>query len=128
MNKKRLHAICSELPGTIHDYQPVWEADRYHICGKMFALIGSDTKRKQIITLKCDPYRAEELRETYEGIIPGYHMNKTHWNSIYLDSNVPDHVMEALIQHSHQLVLKNLPKKVQIEIESRSGGGESLRD
>lgn len=77
MEKVALQSFCLTLPGTTHDYQ----ADRYHVGRKMFAMMGGDSQRKPIITLKCDPTRAEELRETYQGIVPGYHMNKTHWNS-----------------------------------------------
>lgn len=79
--------------------------------GKMFAMMGGDATRKPIITLKCEPSRAEELRETYEGIIPGYYMNKTHWNSIYMDANISEDLLENLIQHSYDLVFAKLTKK-----------------
>jgi predicted DNA-binding protein (MmcQ/YjbR family) len=81
--------------------------------------MSGDSERKPIITLKCDPNRAEELRENYEGIIPGYHMNKTHWNSIYFDSNLPNDFLENLILHSYHLVFEKLTKKAQIQIISR---------
>ncbi|MFY4776646.1 MmcQ/YjbR family DNA-binding protein [Metabacillus sp. RGM 3146] len=119
MDKDKLHLTCISLTGTAHDYQPDWQADRYHIGGKMFAMIGGDSKGKPIITLKCNPVRAEELREMYESIIPGYYMNKTHWNSLYLDSSLPYDLVENLIQHSYQLVLEKLPKKIQREIVSK---------
>ncbi|KZZ83483.1 MmcQ/YjbR family DNA-binding protein [Bacillus sp. SJS] len=118
MNKDHLDALCKARKGAFHDYQPDWQADRYHVGGKMFAMLGSDAKGKPIITLKCDPVRAEELREEYEGIIPGYYMNKTHWNSIYLDASLPNDFAESLIEHSYQLVFDKLPKKVQREIVS----------
>lgn len=105
--------------GTTHDYQVDWQADRYHVGGKMFAIIGRDSKGKLILTLKCEPFRAEELRETYEGIIPGYHMNKTHWNSIYFDSNLPNDLLEILIRHSYNLVFEKLTKKIQKAIISK---------
>lgn len=118
MDKGKLHAVCLSLTGVTHDYQPAWHADRYHIGGKMFALIGGDSKGQPILTLKCNPVRAEELREMSEGIIPGYHMNKTHWNSIYLDSPLSYDLVENLIQHSYQLVFNKLPKKMQKELVS----------
>ncbi|MBP3040948.1 MmcQ/YjbR family DNA-binding protein [Bacillaceae bacterium Marseille-Q3522] len=116
MDKHTLESYCEKQPGAIHDYQVDWQADRYLVGGKMFAMIGGDGKGNAILTLKCDPDRAEELRETYEGIIPGYYMNKTHWNSIYLDALIPDDLWEKLIIHSYTLVLQKLPKKVQREI------------
>lgn len=78
----------------------------------MFAMIGGDSEGKPIITLKCEPKRAEELRDTF----PGYYMNKTHWNSIYLYSNLPTNLIENLIRHSYDLVFEKLTKKVQKEI------------
>lgn len=113
MKKETLQAFCLSLQGAIHDYQPEWQADRYHIGGKMFAMMGGDVDRKPVITLKCDPQRAEELREMHEGIIPGYYMNKTHWNSIYLDADIPSSFVEELIEHSYQLVFHILTKKAQ---------------
>ncbi|MCY7450974.1 MmcQ/YjbR family DNA-binding protein [Bacillus altitudinis] len=113
MKKETLQAFCLSLQGATHDYQPEWQADRYHIGGKMFAMMGGDVDRKPVITLKCDPQRAEELREIHEGIIPGYYMNKTHWNSIYLDADIPSSFVEELIEHSYQLVFHKLTKKAQ---------------
>ncbi|MEK4425480.1 MmcQ/YjbR family DNA-binding protein [Solibacillus sp. FSL K6-1523] len=119
MEKSKLQSFCLTLPGTTHDYQVDWQADRYHVGGKMFAMMGGDVERKPIITLKCDPARAEELRETYPGIIPGYYMNKTHWNSIYFDSDLSNELIENLILHSYQLVFEKLTKKVQNEIDPK---------
>ncbi|WP_445506244.1 MmcQ/YjbR family DNA-binding protein [Niallia sp. 03190] len=116
MDKPTLEVYCLKQTGASHDYQVDWKADRYHVGGKMFAMIGGDSQGKPIITLKCDPARAEELREIYEEIIPGYYMNKTHWNSIYLDSTIPDELWELLIAHSYTLVFEKLPKKLQREI------------
>lgn len=113
MKKETLQAFCLSLQGATHDYQPEWQADRYHIGRKMFAMMGGDVDRKPVITLKCDPQRAEELREMHEGIIPGYYMNKTHWNSIYLDADIPSSFVEELIEHSYQLVFHKLTKKAQ---------------
>lgn len=71
--------------------------------GKMFALIqeGSDPLR---VSLKCDPQLAELLRAKYETVLPGYHLNKTHWNTIICSGRVPRDELEDLIRHSHELV------------------------
>ncbi|MFJ6207388.1 MmcQ/YjbR family DNA-binding protein [Lysinibacillus sp. NPDC092081] len=117
MNKETIHAYCLKLHGTTFDYKEEWQADRYHIGGKMYGMMGGDGAGRPVLTLKCEPNRAEELREAYEGIIPGYYMNKTHWNSIYMDANdVPIDLVENLINHSYELVFGKLTKKAQLEI------------
>ncbi|MFP3388375.1 MmcQ/YjbR family DNA-binding protein [Brevibacillus sp. SIMBA_040] len=118
MDKQTVDALCRKQKEATHDYQVDWEADRYHIGGKMFAMLGADSNGVPILTLKCDPARADELREIYEGIVPGYHMNKTHWNSLYFDTDIPEELWEKLIEHSYTLVLQKLPKRVQQEIVS----------
>lgn len=116
MDKQTLQSLCLKLTGATHDYKPEWDADRYLVGGKMFALIGADAHGKPLISLKCDPFFAEELRENYEGVVPGYYLNKTHWNSIYFDANLPEELWERLIVHSYELVFQSLSKKVQKEI------------
>ena len=117
MDKQTVDALCRKQMGSTHDYQVDWEADRYHIGGKMFAMLGADSKGVSILTLKCDPARADELREIYEGIVPGYHMNKTHWNSVAVDGLKRDLIFK-LIDHSYDLVFKSLTKKVQSTINN----------
>ncbi|MGE7919610.1 MmcQ/YjbR family DNA-binding protein [Viridibacillus sp. NPDC093762] len=119
MDKEKLQELCELLPGITHDYQEDWQAERYHIGGKMFAMLGGDAERKPIITLKCEPNRAVELRETYKSIVPGYYMNKTHWNSLYLESDLSVDIFENLIVHSYNLVFEKLTKKVQKEIVAK---------
>ena len=89
----------------------------FKVMGKMFALIGLESVPLNI-NLKCDPDRAIELREEYDGLITGaYHMNKTHWNSVQVEKLPPDLVRE-LIDHSYQLVVQGLPRKLQSELKS----------
>jgi predicted DNA-binding protein (MmcQ/YjbR family) len=85
----------------------------FKVAGKMFALTDVDTF--DFINLKCDPERAVELRDQYEGVTPGYHMNKKLWNSVYLRSDVPDHLIEELIDHSYELIVASLTKKAKQE-------------
>jgi predicted DNA-binding protein (MmcQ/YjbR family) len=82
----------------------------FKVCNKMFALC--DIQTFESINLKCDPEYAVELRERYEGITPGYHMNKVHWNTVALDGTVPWKLVMELIDHSYVLVVNSLPKKV----------------
>ena len=82
--------------------------------GKMFALVPLERLPPQA-NLKCDPERAIELREAYDGIItPGYHMSKVHWNTLFYES-LPDSFTRELIDHSYDLVVEKLPKKTKIE-------------
>jgi predicted DNA-binding protein (MmcQ/YjbR family) len=89
----------------------------FKVAGKMFALI--DIDEAESINLKCDPERAVELREQYGGIIPGYHMNKKHWNTVSLNGSIDIRFVYELIDHSYDLVYQSLPKKLRNELENR---------
>jgi len=83
----------------------------FKVLGKMFALSGLE-HQPPTVNLKCDPERAVELREEYDGrIISGFHMSKKHWNTIEILS-VPMDLLEELIDHSYDLVVKGMPKKL----------------
>jgi predicted DNA-binding protein (MmcQ/YjbR family) len=81
----------------------------FKVGGKMFALC--DIESFEGANLKCDPERAVELREQYNGITGGYHMSKKHWNTVEAASDVPDALFIQLIDHSYELVKSSLPKK-----------------
>jgi predicted DNA-binding protein (MmcQ/YjbR family) len=85
----------------------------FKVFGKMFALMDVDVFDS--LNLKCDPEKAIELRETYQGVQPGYHMNKKHWNTVLLNEDVSDKLLLELIDHSYELVYASLPKKVRYE-------------
>ena len=103
--------------GVTKDLQEEWNWIRYHIGGKMFAAICRDDDDKPYyITLKLDPLEGDYLRKTYEDIIPGYYMNKTHWNSVKADGEVPDDVLKDMLDKAYQIVFESLTKKKQKEI------------
>lgn len=81
----------------------------YKVGGKVFALTVPDQFPARM-NLKCDPDSSVALREEYDGIVPGFHMNKKHWNTVYLDGSVPGKLVKELIDHSYELVVKSLPK------------------
>ncbi|TAH27694.1 MAG: MmcQ/YjbR family DNA-binding protein [Cytophagales bacterium] len=83
---------------------------------KVFSLSGIDSF--DFINLKCDPEKAIELRNTFNAVKPGYHMNKKHWNTIYLHQDVNNALIYQLIDHSYELVFKSLTKKEQQTISS----------
>ncbi len=90
----------------------------YKVMGKMFSLSGIENF--EYINLKCDPDRAIDLRERHEDVRPGYHMNKKLWNSVYINGDVEDKIVLELIDHSYDLVVKSLTKKLQAELEGMS--------
>ena len=103
--------------GVTRDLQKDWNWMRYQIGGKMFAAICMDWNGKPYyITLKLEPLEGDFLRRQYEDIIPGYYMNKTHWNSVKADGNVPDDLLKDLLDKSYRIVLGGLSKKKQKEI------------
>lgn len=103
--------------GVTKDLQKDWNWVRYHIGGKMFAAVclGADNE-PYYITLKLEPMEGDFLRSQYEDIIPGYYMNKVHWNSIRPDGAVPDDLLKDMLDKSYQLVLGGFSKKKQKEI------------
>jgi predicted DNA-binding protein (MmcQ/YjbR family) len=86
------------------------EALVYKVGGKMFALLTVEEIPVRM-NLKCDPERALDLRDRHEGIIPGYHMNKKHWNTLVLDQTLSADLIRELIDHSYSLVFAALPQK-----------------
>ena len=103
--------------GVTKDFQTDWNWIRYHIGGKMFAAVCLDEKNEpRYITLKLEPLEGELLRKQYEDIIPGYYMNKVHWNSVEADGNVPDELLKDMLDKSYNLVLAGFSKKKQREI------------
>ena len=107
-----------EKPGVTKDLQAEWNWIRYKIGEKMFAAICLDdaTGKAVYITLKLTPEEGEFLRQQYADIIPGYYMNKVHWNSIKADGAVPDDLLRELLEKSYRLVLGGFSKKKQREI------------
>jgi predicted DNA-binding protein (MmcQ/YjbR family) len=86
------------------------------LVGKMFAMQGTDKSGKPIITLKIEPSYGVELRKEHKEIVPGYYMNKLHWNSVRLDGDVPDDLLREMIDESYQILLNSLPKKLQKDL------------
>ena len=82
----------------------------FKVAGKMFALASLDEVPARV-NLKCDPDLALELRDRYEQVRPGYHMNKKHWNTIDIETGIPDVEIRKMIDHSYDLVAKKLKKR-----------------
>ena len=121
-----LEQILCAQPGATHDYKPEWGWDRYLVGGKMFAATCLPDMKHGIygghplLSIKCDPLRAQALQEQFEDIHPGFYMDKTHWISIFLDGSVPDDIVYDLCSSAYQLVFSKLTRRLQSQILSQS--------
>lgn len=116
MNVEEYREYCISKKGVTESF-PFDEVTLvFKVMGKMFALCGLDHVPLRI-NLKCDPERAIALREEHDGIIEGWHMSKKHWNTVYLDKIYKD-LTKELIDHSYDLVVSKLTKKVKAELET----------
>lgn len=119
MNIEEIREYCIAKKGVTESF-PFDEVTLvFKVMNKMFALVGLDAV-PPFINLKCDPERAIELREHYEDIQPGYHMNKQLWNSVYFSAGLPRNLVLELIDHSYELIIESLPKKLRKEWEELS--------
>ena len=110
------------MAGVTKDLQADWNWIRYQIGGKMFAAVCLNQENKPYyITLKLEPSEGDFLRNQYSDILPGYYMNKIHWNSIKPDGNVPDDLLKDMLTRSYKLVLKSFSQKKQKELLGLSG-------
>lgn len=83
----------------------------YKAGGKVFLLVGLNNEELRF-NVKCDPDKAIELREQFSCVLPGYHMNKKHWNTIVVDGSVSSKQLKEWIDHSYNLIIDSLPKKI----------------
>lgn len=110
MTVEAVRAHCLSFPGTEETLPFGPEVIVYKVAGKMFALLIPEDVPPRL-NLKCDPERALELRDRYEAVLPGYHMNKRHWNTVLLDGRLPSALVRELIGHSRALVVAGLPRQ-----------------
>lgn len=80
----------------------------YKVCHKMFATLAQESGVARV-NLKCDPEEAVALRAKYPAVQPGHHMNKKHWNTVFLDNTIPGNEIQQMIDNSYELVINNLP-------------------
>lgn len=105
MNHKTVEEYLLSMPNAKLDYPFGEDVAVYKVKDKMFALV-PEGKEPVRISLKCDPVLAETLREKYETVLPGYHLNKKHWNTIILSGQIPWEDIQGFIRHSYDLVSK----------------------
>ncbi len=114
MNIEEYRNYCIAKLGVTEEFPFNETALVFKVVGKMFALI--NVEEFEIISLKCDPERGDQLREQYSGINYAYHFNKKHWIGVNTDGSVPDKLMYELIDHSYDLVVDKLTKKLKYEL------------
>ena len=103
MDHKKVEKYILSMPGAKLDYPFGEDVAVYKVKDKMFALI-QEKKEPVRLSLKCDPLLAETLRQKYESVLPGYHLNKKHWNTIILSGQLEWPEVQDLIRHSYNLV------------------------
>jgi predicted DNA-binding protein (MmcQ/YjbR family) len=109
MNPAELRDHCLSLTGAEETFPFGALTSVFKVCGKMFALsqLGADSLR---VSVKCDPALAEALRQTHPAVIPGYHLNKRHWNTVILDGSLADETIRDMIEDSYDIVVAKLPR------------------
>jgi predicted DNA-binding protein (MmcQ/YjbR family) len=120
MNLETYYEYCLSKKGVTEHLPFDEDTLVFKVGGKMFALssLSQWEKGQPSVNLKCDPERAEELRAEYDDIQPGFHMSKTHWNTIAVNKLVSDNLIRELIDCSYGLVFRSLTKKMQSELYS----------
>jgi predicted DNA-binding protein (MmcQ/YjbR family) len=114
LNIEELRDYCLQKPGVTEGFPFGEDTLVFKVGGKIFLIIGLQEGDR--FNVKCDPELAAELRERYNEVKPGFHMNKTHWNTVYMDGNLTGKQLREMIDHSCELITKSLPKKLQAEI------------
>lgn len=125
MDLDRVKTYLLSKPNAEEDFPFGDQAAVFKINNKMFALCFSQKQSvkegKDRVNLKCDPEQAFILRDIFDAVIPGYHMNKKHWNTVILNGSIPQGEIERMIDHSYTLVVKGLPKGQRLALEIEFG-------
>ncbi|OQQ16283.1 DNA-binding protein [Streptomyces sp. M41(2017)] len=117
MTPRQLRAFCLSFNASVEDFPFTPETSVFKVLGKLFALTNLDA-RPLTVNLKCDPQDALRLREQHPGlIIPGYHMNKRHWNTVTVDGELPDRLVRELVEDSYDLVVAGLPRAERLRLD-----------
>lgn len=116
MNVGDIREYCLLKKGVTEEFPFDEETLVFKVMGKIFLLTNIHDPEISV-NLKCDPEMAVELREKYESVRPGYHMNKKHWNTVYYTGEFSDKEFYGMIDHSYGEVIKSLTKKLRAELE-----------
>ncbi|MGW3626091.1 MmcQ/YjbR family DNA-binding protein [Streptomyces sp. NPDC000880] len=115
MKAQELRAFCLEFNDAAEEFPFGPETSVFKVAGKLFALSALDEK-PLTVNLKCEPELAVQLRADHPAVVPGYHMNKRHWNTVTV-GELPDRMVRELIEDSYDLVVAGLPKAVRLRLD-----------
>jgi predicted DNA-binding protein (MmcQ/YjbR family) len=118
MDIELLRDYCLSKPAIEETFPFGPETLVYKVGGKMFLLCSMDAEQLQF-NVKCDPEKVIELRERYDCVQPGYHMNKKHWNTIVVDGTVSDNLLKEWIDDSYNLIVESLPVKTREQLKGK---------
>ncbi len=121
MTRDRVRAYLLGKPEALEDYPFGPEVAVMKIRGKMFATLADNREGLTSMNLKCDPHEALMLRDIFDAVKPGYHMNKRHWNTVVLDGSIPRGEIERMIDSSYALVVRGLPRAQRRALEASWG-------
>jgi len=114
---EELRTFCLSFNATVEDFPFNPDTSVFKVLGKLFALTNLGA-RPLTVNLKCDPDDAVRLRGEYPGlIVPGYHMNKRHWNTVTVDGELPDSMVRELVEDSYDLVVAGLPRADRLRLD-----------
>lgn len=120
MDYLQVKQYCLAKPEAREDYPFGPDVLVFKVKDKLFAILGEE-KGVARVNLKCDPEEALILRDIFAAVIPGYHMNKRHWNTVILDDSIPQGEIERMIDRSYGLVVKSLKKTERTSLEMAYG-------
>ncbi|QDQ11487.1 MmcQ/YjbR family DNA-binding protein [Streptomyces spectabilis] len=116
MNPQELRTFCLSFNDVVEDFPFGPETSVFKVAGKLFALSALD-REPLTVNLKCDPEIALQLRAQYPDIVPGWHMNKRHWNTVTADAGLPDQLVRELVEDSYDLVVAGLPRTERLRLD-----------
>ena len=120
MKKEKVRNYFLSCPESYEDFPFGEEITIFKVKNKWFGLLVEREGNLQI-NLKCDPDEALILRDLFKSVLPGYHMNKKHWNTVILDESIPEKEIEAMIYSSYVLIVEKLKKKDRLSLEAKYG-------
>ncbi|MCX5081625.1 MmcQ/YjbR family DNA-binding protein [Streptomyces sp. NPDC056121] len=115
MTPQELRALCLSFNAAVEEFPFNPDTSVFKVLGKLFALTNLDA-RPLTVNLKCDPEDAVRLRAEHDAIVPGWHMNKRHWNTVTV-GELPDRMVRELVEDSYDLVVAGLPRAERLKLD-----------
>lgn len=115
MTPAALKALLESMPGATEEFPFSIGTSVFKVAGKVFALTRFDDEPLHV-SLKCEPELAAQLRIAHPAIVPGYHLNKRHWNTVTIDGSLPDEMVRELVEDSYDLVVAGLPRRTRVAL------------